>query len=250
MKEMEKLKNVEFKKMDLDKVYKCITPSICYVEAVINDIHENEYKVMVHSSFPNSLFISKDVQHTPILINNSKNNFYEENIQTAKNNHWKVFSTLYGVIFEELCKSDLNHKFKFAFTEAGLHNAKLFICECKAKQKEVLDAQLDTVEDTFLPTEESILCDLNDNFYSEDGFYVNAWGVTDSSNYDLPLGMEIGRDFVILMEYMQEKMHDMVYKPCEIKDDVNKNINYKMLKKNNEKKTLKDKLDGKEKSGI
>mgnify|MGYP004679059831 FL=1 len=238
-------KDIEFKKIDWNNIHSCVTPSICYAEAMIEDINGEEYKIAVHSSFPNILFISKnELQSSPSFENLNK--FYKENTQTICNNHLEVYSALYGTIFKELCKPNLNHKFRFVFTENGLKNVQAFIRECNAKRKEVLDAQLDTAEDTSLPTEGDILCDLYDNFDSDDGFYVNGWGVTDSCDYDLPLGMEIGRDFVLLTEDKQIEMHDMVYKPYDVKSEVNRNINYKNIKNVNVKQGVKDKIDKKE----
>lgn len=238
-------KDIEFKKIDWNNIHSCVTPSICYAEAMIEDINGEEYKIAVHSSFPDILFISKnELQSSPSFENLNK--FYKESTQTICNNHLEVYSALYGAIFKELCKSDLDCKFRFAFTEDGLKNAQAFIRECNAKRKEVLDAQLDTAEDTFLPTEGDILCDLYDNFDPNDGFYVNGWGVTDSCDYDLPLGMKIGRDFVLLTEDKQIEMHGMVYKPYDIKSKANKNINYKNIKNVNVKQGIKDKIGKKE----
>lgn len=238
-------KNIEFKKIDWNNIYSCVTPSICYAEAMIEDVNGKEYRIAVHSSFPDILFISKSELSSSLSFDDL-NKFYKESTQTICNNHLEVYSALYGTIFKELCKSNLNHKFRFAFTENGLKNAQTFIRECNAKRKEVLDAQLDTAEDTSLPTEGDILCDLYDNFDPEDGFYVNGWGVTDSCDYDLPLGMEIGRDFVLLTEDEQIKKNSIVYKPYNAKSDVNRDVNYKMIKKIEVKKSPKDKANDKE----
>ena len=238
-------KDIEFKKIDCNNIYSCVNPSICYAEAMIEDVNGKEYRIAVHSSFPDILFISKSELSSSLTFDDL-NKFYKESTQTICNNHLEVYSALYGTIFKELCKSNLNHKFRFAFTENGLKNAQTFIRECNAKRKEVLDAQLDTAEDTSLPTEGDILCDLYDNFDSEDGFYVNGWGVTDSCDYDLPLSMEIGRDFVLLTEDKQIKKNSIVYKPYNAKSDVNRDVNYKMIKKIEVKKSPKDKANDKE----
>ena len=238
-------KDIEFKKIDRNNIYSCVTPSICYAEAMIEDVNGKEYRIAVHSSLPDILFISKSELSSPLTFDDL-NKFYKESTQTICNNHLEVYSALYGTIFKELCKSNLNHKFRFAFTENGLKNAQTFIRECNAKRKEVLDAQLDTAEDTSLPTEGDILCDLYDNFDPEDGFYVNGWGVTDRCDYDLPLGMEIGRDFVLLTEDKQIKKNSIVYKPYNAKSNVNRDVNYKMIKKIEVKKSPKDKANDKE----
>ena len=152
-------KDIEFKKIDCNNIYSCVTPSICYAEAIIEDVNGKEYRIAVHSSLPDILFISKSELSSSLSFDDL-NKFYKESTQTICNNHLEVYSALYGTIFKELCKSNLNHKFRFAFTENGLKNAQTFIRECNAKRKEVLDAQLDTAEDTSLPTEGDILCDL------------------------------------------------------------------------------------------
>lgn len=45
---------------------------------------------------------------------------------------------------------------EYILTEKGRENVAWFIKECKAKRKEILDAGLDTADDTNLPTEEDI----------------------------------------------------------------------------------------------
>lgn len=49
---------------------------------------------------------------------------------------------------------------KYKFTEEGLLRSRLFIINCKAKRKEILDAGLDTADETILPTFDDILCDI------------------------------------------------------------------------------------------
>lgn len=70
--------------------------------------------------------------------------------------------------------------------------------------------------------------------------------MTDSYGYDLPLGMEIGRDFVLLTEDEQIKKNGILYKPYNAKSDVNRDVNYKMIKKIEVKKSPKDKANDKE----
>lgn len=70
-----------------------------------------------------------------------------------------------------------------------------------AKRKEILDAGKDTADETYLPTVEGILSDLNFGVgIDEDGDYFNGWGVTDHYNADDVLGLRIGEDFVEVPE--------------------------------------------------
>ncbi len=85
--------------------------------------------------------------------------------------------------------------FKYQLTEKGKEAVQTFIAECRAKRKEILDAGLDTADETTLPDEDAILDDIYD-LIDEDGDYINAWGVTDSPDYDLAIGLSEGRDFI------------------------------------------------------
>lgn len=85
----------------------------------------------------------------------------------------------------------------YELTETGKEKVAYFITECAAKRKEILDAGLDTADETNLPTEETILSDLNDGVgVDEEGDYYNGWGVTDHYDSDGALGLSIGEDFV------------------------------------------------------
>ena len=85
----------------------------------------------------------------------------------------------------------------FILTETGGRKVADFILECTAKRKEVLDAGLDTADETNLPTEEDIVSDLNNGVgVDEDGDYYNGWGVTDHYDSDSALSLSINEDFV------------------------------------------------------
>ena len=84
----------------------------------------------------------------------------------------------------------------YKLTDKGILTAKLYIDELKAKRKEILDAGLDTTDDTHLPTVEDIESDLNFTDVDEDGCYYNSWGVTDHYDGDTPIGLELGVDFM------------------------------------------------------
>lgn len=98
---------------------------------------------------------------------------------------------------------DVNQKLRFEplepeersciLTEAGEKTVKVFIQECEAKRKEILDARIDTADDTTLPTVEDIRNDIM-SFVDEKGCYYNCWGVTDHYDSDL-LSLERNVDF-------------------------------------------------------
>lgn len=82
---------------------------------------------------------------------------------------------------------------EYVLTEEGKRKVAVFIKGCEAKRKEILDAGLDTAEDTQIPTEADILSDLNNGVeVDEDGDYYNAWGVTDNYCSDRACELAIG----------------------------------------------------------
>lgn len=82
----------------------------------------------------------------------------------------------------------------YKLTESGIEMCKWFIEECKAKRKEILDAGIDTADDTHIPTIEDIESDLNWAI-DVDGEYYNCWGVTDNYSSE-PICLEINKNFV------------------------------------------------------
>lgn len=86
---------------------------------------------------------------------------------------------------------------EYVLTEEGKRKVAAFIEECKAKRKEILDAGLDTADETQIPTEEDILSDLNNGVeVDEDGDYYNSWGVTDNYTSDQACELTINEDFI------------------------------------------------------
>ncbi len=84
----------------------------------------------------------------------------------------------------------------YKLTEKGKREALLFIRNCKAKQKEILDAKLDTADETKLPTAEDIENDINfTDLDDENGDYYNGWGVTNNYDSDI-LHLEYDKDFI------------------------------------------------------
>ena len=84
----------------------------------------------------------------------------------------------------------------YKLTEHGIKNCERFIAECNAKRKEILDARIDTADNTMLPTIEDIESDI-ESFIDEDGEYYNCWGVTDNYDSDFPLCLRFKIDFVV-----------------------------------------------------
>ena len=79
-------------------------------------------------------------------------------------------------------------------TQDGKREVDFYIRNLKAKQKEILDAGLDTAYETKLPTEEDILSDIE--WSEENGEYFNCWGVTDNYDADAPLVLNRGIHYI------------------------------------------------------
>lgn len=89
----------------------------------------------------------------------------------------------------------------YVLTAHGREIVDDYIRNCAAKRKEILDAGKDTADETYLPTAEGILSDLNFGVgVDKEGDYFNSWGVTDHYNADDVLGLHIGEDFVKAQE--------------------------------------------------
>ena len=88
----------------------------------------------------------------------------------------------------------------YKLTESGIETIKSYIIELKAKRKEILDAMKDTANETFIPTEEDIISDIDwfiDLDDTDEVCYYNCWGVTDNYDADTPLALYVGHDIVI-----------------------------------------------------
>ena len=86
---------------------------------------------------------------------------------------------------------------RYVFTVNGYRTAKRFIAECIAKRKEILEAGIDTADETELPTTQDILDDVNEGVgLDEDNEYYNCWGVTDHYNF-CPLSLTVGKELVL-----------------------------------------------------
>lgn len=89
---------------------------------------------------------------------------------------------------------------RYVFTVSGYRYAKRFIAECAAKQKEILDAGIDTADETELPTAQDILDDVNVGVgLDEENEYFNSWGITDHFGSQ-PLSLIVGEDIILADE--------------------------------------------------
>ncbi len=80
------------------------------------------------------------------------------------------------------------------FTKVGKAKVRTYITELEAKRKEILDANLDSANETTLPDEKDILDDIE--FFEEENEYCNSWGVTDNYNGDNALYLKRGEDYI------------------------------------------------------
>lgn len=86
---------------------------------------------------------------------------------------------------------------RYVFTVNGYLTAKRFIAECAAKRKKILDAGIDTADETELPTTQCILDDVNESIgLDEDNEYYNCWGITDHYN-SYPLSLTVGKELFL-----------------------------------------------------
>ena len=89
---------------------------------------------------------------------------------------------------------------RYVFTVSGYRTAKRFIAECAAKRKEILDAGIDTADETKLPTAQDILDDVNVGVGLDDeNEYINSWGITDHFGSQ-PLLLIVGEDIILADE--------------------------------------------------
>lgn len=88
----------------------------------------------------------------------------------------------------------------YRLTQNGRELCQAYLTELQAKKKEILDAGIDTADETTLPTEEDIIADIEFIGISEDDpegpCYYNGWAVTDNYDADYPLLLKVGRDLI------------------------------------------------------
>lgn len=89
---------------------------------------------------------------------------------------------------------------KYTYTPIGRLKACHFIRVCEVKRKEILDAGIDTADETELPTAQDILDDVNTSVgLDEENEYFDSWGVTDHYNSH-PLSLVVGEDIILTDE--------------------------------------------------
>ena len=89
---------------------------------------------------------------------------------------------------------------KYTYTPTGRWKACHFIHGCEAKRKEILDAGIDTADETELPTAQDILDDVNTGVgLDEENEYFDSWGITDHYSSH-PLSLVVGEDLILTDE--------------------------------------------------
>lgn len=96
---------------------------------------------------------------------------------------------------------DINEKIDtdkyYKLTEIGRKKCEIYIADLKTKRKNILDAGIDTADETFVDyTPDEIFEDLLDFGIDTDGDIYNGYGVTDHYDADAPLGLTLGEDFI------------------------------------------------------
>ena len=86
----------------------------------------------------------------------------------------------------------------YRLTDKGIRNIETYIAELEAKRKEILDAGLDTAEETNIPTVSDIFIDAMELGFDEYGEAYNGWGVTDNYDADRPVLLKLGRDVELM----------------------------------------------------
>ena len=89
---------------------------------------------------------------------------------------------------------------KYTYTPIGRLKACHFIRVCEVKRKEILDAGIDTADETELPTAQDILDDVNTGVgLDEENEYFDSWGITDHFDSH-PLSLVVGEDIILTDE--------------------------------------------------
>lgn len=89
---------------------------------------------------------------------------------------------------------------EYKLTEQGRAKCEEYIRELKAKRKEILDAKLDTANNTFVDfTVDEIFEDVIENsMCDEDGILSNGYGVTDHYDADTWLRLDLEKDYIVV----------------------------------------------------
>ena len=82
----------------------------------------------------------------------------------------------------------------YRLTVKGLEKAEQYLRELIAYRKEILDAKLDTADDTPIPTIQDI--ESNIESFEEDDEYYNSWSIADDTTMNMPLCLNYGEDYL------------------------------------------------------
>ena len=102
-----------------------------------------------------------------------------------------------SVLSLEAKESESGSTEEYSLTKQGIEECERYVRELKAKRKEILDAGLDSAEDTNIPTVKDIEDDISFEGVDEDGDYFNSWGVTDNYNAGFCIVLSLGKHFVV-----------------------------------------------------
>lgn len=84
----------------------------------------------------------------------------------------------------------------YRLTTEGKIKSQRYINELIAYRKEILDAGLDTADDTSIPTFEDIEYDIDTFEDEEENEYYNIWSVADDTSMNVPLCLNYGEDYL------------------------------------------------------
>lgn len=80
-------------------------------------------------------------------------------------------------------------------TNTGLTKIRKFITFLRIKQTDRLMTEVDTADDTMIPTVDDIISDIS-YFIDEDGDYFNGWNSTDNDDPEF-ISLSVNEDFTI-----------------------------------------------------
>lgn len=82
----------------------------------------------------------------------------------------------------------------YRLTTKGLEKAEQYLRELIAYRKEILDAKLDTADDTPIPTIQDIESDIES--FEEDDEYYNSWSIADNTTMNMPICLKYEEDYL------------------------------------------------------
>ena len=82
----------------------------------------------------------------------------------------------------------------YRLTAKGLEKAEQYLRELIAYRKEILDAKLDTADDTPIPTIQDIESDI-ESFEVDDEYY-NSWSIADNTTMNMPICLKYEEDYL------------------------------------------------------